>query len=248
MVDNMTTPTNKDRTSIVTSLLCVITLCALYSFSWADEGANEMPQQPATITLQITDGMVSGYIKGGFIREVLEVISSQHPFEYQANELLFNQRISGQFDKVPLLEVLRQLLKTFNYYLIFSKETGDIKSLTLTSIHVASDNHPRPLMASPRADVFLDNTFTELLAELETGEADHPSFMIEGEETEPPQALLDSFYPVQEPGSEITGPQAPPDMLIKELPMVDVIENDTGPVDPTITSEENRVEFDSFPQ
>jgi len=247
MVDNMTTPTNKDRTSIVTSLLCVITLCALYSFAWADKGANEMPQQPATIMLQITDGMVSGYIKDGSIREVLEVISSQHPFNYQANELLFKQRISGQFDKVPLLTALRQLLKPFNYYLIFSKETGDIKSLTLTSIHVASDNHPRPLMASPRADV-LDNTFTELLAELETGEADHPSFIIEGEETEPPQELLDSFYPVQEPGSEITGPQAPPDMLIKELPMVDVIENDTGPVDPTITSEENRVEFDSFPQ
>ena len=238
---------NKNRTSIVTSLLCVITLCTLHSFAWADEGVNEMPQQPATITLQITDGMVSGHIKDGSIREVLEVISSQHPFDYQANELLFNQRISGQFDKVPLLEALRQLLKPFNYYLIFSKETGDIKSLTLTSIHVASDSHPRPFMASPRADVS-ENTFTELLAELDTGEADHPSFIIEGEETEPSQALLDSFYPVQEPGSEITGPQAPPDMLIKELPMVDVIENETGPVDPNITSEENRLEFAPFPQ
>ena len=238
---------NKNRPLIVTSLLYVITLCTLHSFAWADKGVNEIPRQPATITLQITDGVVSGYIKGVSIREVLEVISSQHPFDYQANELLFKQRISGQFDKVPLLAALRQLLKPFNYYLIFSKETGDIESLTLTSIHVASDSHPRPLIASPRADVS-DNTFTELLAELDTGEADHPSFIMEGEETEPPQALLDSFYPVQEPGGEITGPQAPPDMLIEELPMVDVIENDTGPVDPTITSEENRVEFAPFPQ
>lgn len=66
--------------------------------------------------------------------------------------------------------------------------------------------------------------------------------------TESPRELPDSFYPVQEPGSEITGPQTPPDMLIKELPMVNFIENDTGPVDPTISSEENREEFDLFPQ
>jgi len=246
MVGNMTTPTNKDRTLTVTSLLYVITLCALYSYSWADEGANEMPQQPATITLQITDGRVSGYIKDGSIREVLEVISSQHPFEYQANELLFNQRISGQFDEVPLLVALRQILKSFNYYLILSKESGHIESLTLNSIIVTVDHHPGAPAGPSQVDVS-GNTFTELLAEMETGEEEHPLFIIEDKQTGPPQELLDSFYPVQEPGSENTGPQAITGEAFKELPVVDAVENDIGPVDPNITFEEIRDQFDSFP-
>lgn len=66
------------------------------------------------------------------------------------------------------------------------------------------------------------------------------------EETEPPQELLDSFYSEQEPGSEISGPQAPPDMLIQELPIFDVIENDTGPVDPNLNSEETHIKFETF--
>jgi hypothetical protein len=237
---------NKNSILIVTSLLFVITMSTLSSLSWAGEEVKEIPLQPATIKLQMTDGVVSGYIKDGTIREALEVMSSQHPFDYQGNELLFSQRVSGQFDRLPLLAVLRQLLTPFNYYLVLSKETGDIESLTLTSIIVASD-FPESLIAPSQVDGSA-STYTKPLIEMETGEEAQRSFMIEGEQSRVPQELLDSFYPVQEPGTEDSGPQAVTDEAVKELPIVDAIENDTGPVDPDISSEESRMDFDSFPQ
>jgi len=196
-------------------------------------------------TIRIAEGKISGKFDDLPLFEVLDEISRQAGFEYQGDDELLDQPVSGNFEERPLIDALKWMLDPFNYVVIFG-ENGQIERLHIISLISLRDELARGVPAPARVP-----PKTSSLAPPSNYERETPTdlelltmeerllFETADEALGPPLELLEYFEPWQELGSEETGPQIPEGFVAKELLPFEPFESETGPpVDPDIVVEE----------
>ena len=199
------------------------------SVSWATDTIDDQTDRPVSIGLGIVDGKVSGSVDDQPVQQVLDVLSAQGGFIYDGPEALLDREVSGTFEGVPLLATLKQLLAPFNYYLIVAEDPTKITRLVITGLRGSPGERP---LADESADPEIPPAAVTQGPAGELTEQERAMFEVAHERMGPPPELLEYFEPVQAPGTELTGPPVPADLVVRDLPEFDAIISDTGPVDP----------------
>lgn len=191
----------------------------------AAEPAASASEHPGPMNLVVADGKLSGRFNDRPLAEILDFISGIMGFEYQASHQLGAERVSHEFDRVPLMDATKQLLAPFGHFIEFHGN-GRIKHIFISG----KRNAPR---GTPQLHGQLD------------GQKDQggkgpdrdrmkvsPSMELEDASTQgsgPPPELIDLFYPQQEPGTELTGPPVLEGHATQEFNHFVPTEHDSGP-------------------
>ena len=125
--------------NIILLLLFVVAVSSLWqvttprAFEQLDKNYEKQIVNPSG--LQIKDGAVTGrHINNQPLGQVLDTMSRQEVFEYQGHDDLLNQPVSGSFEGIPIIDMMKEILRPFNYYLIKSKETGNPLHVYIVSL------------------------------------------------------------------------------------------------------------------
>ena len=181
-----------------------------------------------TINLQITKGFFTGHIDNKPLVKVLETISQKIAFEYQGDENLLNRPVSGYFNEVSFPDTLQVLLKSFNYSLITSRDLREPAKLYIKSLKDNPDNIVKPLLLKSS-----ESSVSNISKKSEKLNEEKQRILSEAKRKymKPPPELLDQFVPLQQQGTEKTGPPGPIDTDDIEKFDVDfqVVFSDTGP-------------------
>ncbi len=222
-------------TAIIAALFLAAALAPAAVHASASDQAVPTHDRSDPVDLGISEGKLSGQFNNRPLVEILDVIGGQAGFTYQGDEEVLNQPVSGNFEGRPLIDAMEWILEPFNYIIDFTGN-GEIEGLHIISLrHKAATVAPAPArlpakMSSP------EHVFGPELDEL--AESDLASevlllFETADQQLGPPPELLEYFEPVPEPGSEETGPQLPPGMVVKGLPDFEPVpkpgSEETGP-------------------
>lgn len=203
------------------------------------------------LSLQVTEGKVTGSVKRRPVAEVLDALSSQANFDYEAGDEVLGILFSRRFEAVPLAEALDDLLGAFNYIMTFAPD-GAVQRLRISGLRGApGDLRPQSVPAVP-VESAAEPEAIQLAPGTALTEAQAGLFEEAEQEVAVPAALYELFYPEQLPGSEETGPPEPeteslevseftpfesdsgppgPDISTMELPDFIPVENETGPTE-----------------
>ncbi len=232
------TPVVKKRICSIAGVAALVVM-AVSAHAATDGAALEKAaiQGSVPLDIRVAQGKLSGHFSDRPLGEVLEALRGQVDFAYQGDEDLLEHPVSGRFDGVPVLRAVKQLLEPFHYTIIFG-ENETIERLHITSLRRPwADRRATAVPVAPQtAD--LDLPSVEALPGVELTWEERLLFEIAEEEFSPPPELLEDFEPWQDPGSEETGPEAPADFLVEELPEFEPVVSETGPDEPDLIVEE----------
>jgi len=201
-------------------VLCIAAVCLFQTTTNVMAQSNKTDTGSVSIDLQIVDGVFTGHIDNQPLVQVLDTISQQMVFEYHGDDDLLNQPVSGNFYDVPFFDALGTLLKPFNYSLIESQDLKEPNRLYLQSLKRA--------LTTPGESPLPESSGTAKPEQL-TEEEQRLLFEVAREDRRPPPELLDQFEPLQQPGTEKTGPLIPDNVVVEDLPEFEIVENQTGP-------------------
>jgi len=203
-------------------VLCIAAVCLFQTTTHVMAQNNKTDAGSVSIDLQIVDGVFTGHIDNQPLVQVLDSISRQMAFEYHGEDDLLKQPVSGNFYDVPFFDALGTLLEPFHYSLIESRDLKEPSRLYLQSLKGELSTHKQVSgeSSSPAKPKQLTEEEQRLL------------FAVAKEDRRPPPELLDQFEPLQQPGTEKTGPYVPGNVVVEELPAFAIIENQTGPESP----------------
>ena len=189
-------------------------------------GQSPTPQKAAArLDLRISEGKVSGGYDNRPLFEILDALRSHESFEYQGDKNSLHHPVSGRFDRVPLTEVVKQVLEPTNYTIVFDA-AGKIRSLRIGSLRHG------PLEADVRPEgTSLGVAVANAGIEPELTGAERLLFEVAADGEGPLPAWLDEFEPRRDE-SEETGPQVPPNTIVEELPDFALLVTEDGPFDP----------------
>lgn len=176
--------------------------------------------KPPPEMLRIIDGKVTGSFNNSALEEILKMLVSQYPFDYQVKRDLLDHPVSGNFDGTPLVIVIKKLLRPFNYYMIASPSRNTIDRIVVTSLV----DHHVSFKATSSVSRLINHQKDTVALTKRVSEKTAPRTRLSAE-------LLHQFEPLQEPGTEENGPRPAPGTVVKDLPYFEVTINDTGPVD-----------------
>ncbi len=201
-------------------VLCIAAVCLFQTTTNVMAQNNKTDAGSVSIDLQIVDGVFTGHIDNQPLVQVLDTISRQMVFEYHGEDDLLNQPVSGNFDGVPFFDALGALLTPFKYSLIESQDLKEPSRLYLQSLkeELTTPGQVSGESSSPAKQL--------------TEEEQRLLFEVAKEDRRPPPELLDQFEPLQQPGTEKTGPLVPSNVAVEDLPEFEMVENQTGPESP----------------
>jgi len=203
-------------------VLCIAAVCLFQTATNVMAQSNKTDTGSVSVDLQIVDGVFTGHIDNQPLVQVLDTISQQMVFEYHGEDDLLNQPVSGNFDDVPFFDALQALLTPFEYSLIESQDLKEPSRLYLQSLKgelTTPGESPLPESSGTAKPEQFTEEEQRLLFEVAKG-------------GRPPPELLDQFEPLQQPGTEKTGPLVPDDFAVEDLPEFQIVENQTGPESP----------------
>lgn len=191
------------------------------------------PDGVGPLDLQVTDGMVTGAFERRPVAEVLEALREQADFDYEADDEVLDVPVSRRFDAVPLAEALTDLLRPFNYTMVFAPG-GTVRRLHITGLQGERVEAADPVAARPaKTATWLESI--QLAPGVELTEAQAQLFEEPGPDAGIPAELYDQFYPEQPPGSEETGPPEPENSNL-EISEFTPFESETGPPEPDVST------------
>ena len=222
-------------TAIIAALVLGAASAGVAPGAFALQRAATINDGSGALTIRLAEGKISGKFDDLPLFEVLDEIGRQAGFEYQGDDELLDQPVSGNFEERPLIDALKWMLDPFNYVVIFG-ENGQIERLHIISLISLRDELARGVPAPARVPPKTSSLDPPLDYERETPTGlelltmgERRLFVTADEELGPPLELLEYFEPWQELGSEDTGPQVDPDTAVKELPEFEPVISETGP-------------------
>ena len=196
-------------------VLCITAVCLFQTATNVMAESNKTDAGSASVDLQIVDGVFTGHIQNQPLVLVLDTISRQMVFEYHGGGDLLNQPVSGNFNNVPFPDALKRLLKPFNYSLIRSRDLKEPSRLYLQSLKAKLSTPGKSLL--PKSSGLPANTDLPTKPEQLTEEEQRLLFVVAKEDRRPPPELLDQFEPLQQPGTEKTGPSVPGNAEVEDF-------------------------------
>ncbi len=219
--------------AIVTALFFVMATNSGATTALASKKAAAPPDGPASLQFRITEGKLTGSFEDWPLVEVLEAIRGQEHFAYQVKKKLLNHPLSGEFDGVPLIQALEDLLEPFNYTMTLDAD-GRIERLHISSLQHGSQEGVTPMATIHPEETGWDIDVVTAAPGAEVTEEERLLFETIDHEINPPNEWFDLFEPWHDDGSEEFGPWIPPALVVEDLPEFEVIENDIGPVHPDL--------------
>ena len=222
-------------TAFIAALFFVAALAPAADHASASDQAVPTHDGSDPVDLGISEGKLSGQFNNRPLVEILDVIGGQAGFTYRGDEEVLNQPVSGNFEGRPLIDAVEWILEPFNY-VIDVTENGEIERLHIISLrHTAATVAPAParLPAEMNSPEHVFGPQLDGPAESDLASEVLLLFETANQRLGPPPELLEYFEPVPEPGSEETGPQIPPGMVVKDLPDFEPVpkpgSEETGP-------------------
>ena len=176
-----------------------------------------------SVSIEVTRGKVSGTFSKRPLYEILDRLGGQAGFEYRAAGEVLREPVSGQFERVAVIDALRRILDRFNYLIVF-KANGEIDRLRIFNVRTRmAATAPDTAAAVPGAAAGAPSTaaVSHQSLDADPGLEDEPVTLAESDLTleeilmfevadhdiGPPPELIDDFEPWTDPVSEETGPQ-----------------------------------------
>lgn len=188
------------------------------------------------LSLNVTGGKVTGSVKQRPVAEVLDALSLQANFDYEAGDEVLGVMLSRRFEAVPLAEALDDLLGAFNYIMTFGSD-GAVRRLSIIGLH-GDPGDVRPQAApAGMSESAAETEAIQLAPGTTLTEAQAELFEEAEQAVAVPAALYELFYPEQPPGSEETGPPEPENESL-EISEFTPFESDSGPPGPEVSTME----------
>lgn len=195
----------------------------------AEEPSTPLKAEPA-LELKISEGKVSGTVDNRPVIEILNLLARKGSFKFRINEELGQYRVSGKFEQASLMDSLKQILKPFNT-LLLSSEEGNPETIFVLNLRSGDPSEGPTVPVRNGAQFFT-------LDGLDLTDEQRAAFEDAGKKRGPPPEMMDSFYPHQDPGTEKTGPPAPPGYEPPDFPKKALSLDEAG------LTEEQRAAFD----
>lgn len=223
--------------AIIVVLFVPMWLGCMWDDAFASEQAAIMNEGSGPADIRIAKGKLSGSFNNRPLFEVLDAIRSKAGFEYQGYKEVLGYAVSGKFEGSPLIDAVEKMLEPFNYMIIFNAD-GEIERLHIVSFRGASARSVARGARVPPQTTSPEPTYAD--APPESGPATEQPLLLDVavDKLAPRPELLDDFEPGQEPASAETGRQISTDTVVEDLPEIQVLLSDTGPVDLDMVVEE----------
>lgn len=222
---------------VLAGVLSLVVSVTATGAAWAQEQPVSLSVESPALDLRIVEGKVEGKITRRPLYDVLEFLRERRDIAYGCPGDILRYEVSGQFDEMPLPDMIKEVLAPFNYTVALDHE-GGIKRLQIISF---KQPHPGAASLSPGISNKLDSPWREKVvtpADLDLSEEERRLFEVADQRVGPPPELSEQFSPSQPLGSENTGPQVPTKVLPEELPQFEMVVSETGPEGPDVVQDE----------